>query len=119
MASVFGSVVLNNHPFNTSIPTNPGFISMIEDELLKNHQNMSSSVFSLKIVERNKIYDCENSSTGNTRCFYEILVTDQSLPYAFPNLTNTKSYTESIIRYNGEFSRLLFYLNFANRFTDH
>jgi len=112
MASIFGSVVLNNHPFKNNIATNSTFISVIEDELRKSHQSISSTVFSLSIINKTTTqYDCENSTSGKTRCFYEILVADQSLPRGFPNLTNTESYSESLVQYNGKrvVQRLLVY----------
>jgi len=104
MASVFGSVVLNTHEFDNKSTTNSTFISIVEDQLLRSHEKDSpGTVFDVSIVKKNQIdYDCENTSNGKPRCFYEILVLSQNLPVNLPNLTSAILYKESVVIYNGK-----------------
>ena len=104
MTSVFGSVVFITHAFSNNPTTNSTFISILEDQLLVSHREDSpGTVSEVSIIKKNEsVYDCENSS-GNVRCYYEILVVNQSLPIALPNLTNAMLYRESVVIYNGKF----------------
>jgi len=107
MTSVFGSVVFITHAFSNNPTTNSTFISILEDQLLVSHREDSpGTVSEVSIIKKNEsVYDCENS-TGYVRCFYEILVVNQSLPIDLRNLTNRMLYRESVVKYNGKFFRI-------------
>ena len=105
MTSVFGSVIFNTHVFTSNTTSNHTFIMNVETQLLDSHNEDSpGTVSSVSIIKKNESeYDCENTSTGNARCFYEILVVNQSLPIDLPNLTDTTLYNESVVKFNGKF----------------
>jgi len=106
MASVFGSVILKSHLYSKTDFSNPTFISTVEGQLRDSHnQDSPGTVSNVNIINKTESeYDCESTSTGHARCFYEILVVNQSLPIDLPNLTDTNMYSESVVKYNGKFA---------------